>query len=146
MVVPPPTLAREEYATLCGRLPGPDSGFRATPLRLLQSQLLVGQSSVGPEYLLPAFTAALLGATSVRPGRVNVWGTVLAVAVLAVAVAGLNQLGAPFFVSPLFDGTMLILAVGLAVTASRRRQRMSSGQSGAPMAPGSTEEKVKVGS
>ncbi|HZZ62573.1 MAG TPA: ABC transporter permease [Roseiarcus sp.] len=90
---------------------------------VLQSQLQVGQSSVGQEYLLPAFTAALLGATSVRPGRVNVWGTVLAVAVLAVTVAGLNQLGAPFFVEPLFDGAMLILAVGLAVQAAQRRQR-----------------------
>jgi len=90
---------------------------------VLQSQLQVGQSSVGPEYLLPAFTAALLGATSVRPGRVNVLGTLLAVAVLAVTVAGLNQLGAPFFVEPIFDGAMLILAVGLAVTAAKRRAR-----------------------
>jgi ribose transport system permease protein len=90
---------------------------------VLQSQLQIGQSSVGQEYLLPAFTAALLGATSVRPGRVNVWGTVLAVSVLAVTVAGLNQLGAPFFVEPLFNGSMLILAVGLAVQASQRRTR-----------------------
>ncbi len=90
---------------------------------VLQSQLQVGQSSVGPEYLLPAFTAALLGATSVRPGRVNVLGTLLAVAVLAVTVAGLNQLGAPFFVEPIFDGAMLILAVGLAVTAAKRRTK-----------------------
>jgi ribose transport system permease protein len=90
---------------------------------VLQSQLQVGQSSVGQEYLLPAFTAALLGATSVRPGRVNVWGTILAVGVLAVTVAGLNQLGAPFFVEPLFNGSMLILAVGLAVQASQRRSR-----------------------
>jgi ribose transport system permease protein len=52
-----------------------------------------------------------------------VWGTVLAVAVLAVTVAGLNQLGAPFFVEPLFNGSMLILAVGLAVQAAARRQR-----------------------
>jgi ribose transport system permease protein len=88
---------------------------------VLQSQLQIGQSSVGQEYLLPAFTAALLGATSIRPGRVNVWGTVLAVSVLAVTVAGLNQLGAPFFVEPLFNGSMLILAVGLAVQASQRR-------------------------
>lgn len=88
---------------------------------VLQSQLQVGQSSVGQEYLLPAFTAALLGATSIRPGRVNVWGTILAVAVLAVTVAGLNQMGAPFFVEPLFNGAMLILAVGLAVTVARRR-------------------------
>jgi ribose transport system permease protein len=90
---------------------------------VLQSQLQLGQSSVGQEYLLPAFTAALLGATSVRPGRVNVWGTVLAVAVLAVTVAGLNQLGAPFFVEPLFNGSMLILAVGLAVQASQKRTK-----------------------
>jgi ribose transport system permease protein len=93
---------------------------------VLQSQLQIGQSSVGQEYLLPAFTAALLGATSVRPGRVNVWGTVLAVSVLAVTVAGLNQLGAPFFVEPLFNGSMLILAVGLAVQASQRRTRRGS--------------------
>lgn len=88
---------------------------------VLQSQLQVGQSSVGQEYLLPAFTAALLGATAIKPGRVNVWGTVLAVAVLAVTVAGLNQLGAPFFVESLFNGATLIIAVGLAVTASKRR-------------------------
>ena len=94
---------------------------------VLQSQLQVGQSSVGQEYLLPAFTAALLGATSIRPGRVNVWGTILAVAVLAVTVAGLNQMGAPFFVEPIFNGAMLILAVGLAVTAGRAKLRLSRG-------------------
>jgi len=88
---------------------------------VLQSQLQVGQSSVGPEYLLPAFTAVLLGATAIKPGRVNVWGTILAVAVLAVTVAGLNQLGAPYFVEALFNGAMLIVAVGLAVTANKRR-------------------------
>jgi ribose transport system permease protein len=91
---------------------------------VLQSQLQVGQSSFGQEYLLPAFTAALLGATSVRPGRVNVWGTILAVAVLAVTVAGLNQMGAPFFVEPIFNGAMLILAVGLAVTAAKRSTKL----------------------
>ena len=101
---------------------------------VLQSQLQVGQSSVGQEYLLPAFTAALLGATSIRPGRVNVWGTILAVAVLAVTVAGLNQLGAPFFVEPIFNGAMLILAVGLAVTAAKRRIRLSTGLAEAPTA------------
>ena len=93
---------------------------------VLQSQLQVGQSTVGQEYLLPAFTAVLLGATAIKPGRVNVWGTVLAVAVLAVTVAGLNQLGAPFFVEALFNGATLIVAVGLAVTANRRRSMAGS--------------------
>ena len=90
---------------------------------ILQAQLQVGQSTVGQELMLPAFTGALLGATAIRPGRPNVWGTVLAVAVLAVAVAGLSQLGAPFYVEPLFNGTMLILAVGLAMATQRRRER-----------------------
>src|ERR1700688_1979062 len=110
---------------------------------VLQSQLQVGQSSVGQEYLLPAFTAALLGATSIRPGRVNVWGTVLAVAVLAVTVAGLNQLGAPFFVEPLFNGSMLILAVGLAVQAAQRRQRRGVLAENAEAADGTTAPVVE---
>jgi len=93
---------------------------------ILQSQLQVGQSTVGQELMLPAFTGALLGATAIRPGRPNVWGTVLAVAVLAVAVAGLSQLGAPFYVEPLFNGTMLVLAVGLAVATQRRRERAAA--------------------
>jgi ribose transport system permease protein len=88
---------------------------------VLEAELRVGQSSVGPEYLLPSFTGALLGATSVKPGRVNVWGTLLAVGVLSITVAGLQQLGAPFFVEQIFNGTMLVVAVGLAVYATRRR-------------------------
>src|SRR6202167_2749576 len=111
-------ISARRYVTLGFVVAGTLAAFAGI---VLQSQLQIGQSSVGQEYLLPAFTAALLGATSIRPGRVNVWGTVLAVAVLAVTVAGLNQLGAPFFVEPLFNGGMLILAVGLAVQASQRR-------------------------
>lgn len=95
---------------------------------VLQAQLRVGQSTVGQEFLLPAFTGALLGATAIKPGRTNVWGTLIAVAVLAVTVAGLNQLGAPFFVEPLFNGIMLIVAVGLSVTAARRRDRIATEQ------------------
>jgi ribose transport system permease protein len=90
---------------------------------ILQAQLQVGQSTVGQELMLPAFTGALLGATAIRPGRPNVWGTLLAVAVLAVAVAGLTQLGAPFFVENLFNGAMLVLAVGLAGLSQRNRDR-----------------------
>ena len=41
-------------------------------------------------------------------------------------MGGLNQMGAPFFVEPLFNGIMLILAVGLSVTAARRRERMAT--------------------
>jgi ribose transport system permease protein len=129
-------ISAKRYVTLAFVGAGMTAAFAGI---VLQSQLQVGQSSVGQEYLLPAFTAALLGATSIRPGRVNVWGTILAVAVLAVTVAGLNQLGAPFFVEPIFDGAMLILAVGLAVTAAKRRVKLSAAKpDAAPLPPIST--------
>ncbi len=58
----------------------------------------------GQEFLLPAFVGALLGATTVRPGRVNVWGTVIAVLILAVGISGIEQMGGAFYVEPLFNG------------------------------------------
>ncbi len=90
---------------------------------LLAARLQVAQSSVGPEFLLPAFVGALLGATTVRPGRVNAWGTIIAVLVLAIGIAGLQQLGNSFFAEPIFQGAALIISVGLAGYAARRRNR-----------------------
>lgn len=92
---------------------------------ILASELQVGQTAVGPDYLLPSFAGAMLGATSIRPGRMNVWGTVVAVLLLAVAVSGLQQLGGQFYVVPLFNGSMLIVAVSLAIFAAKRRIRRS---------------------
>src|SRR4029079_1558531 len=74
-------ISAKRYITLGFVAAGLLSAFAGV---VLQSQLQVGQSSVGQEFLLPAFTAALLGATSVRPGRVNVLGTVRAGARLCV--------------------------------------------------------------
>ncbi len=90
---------------------------------ILAARLQVGQSAVGPEFLLPGFVGALLGSTTVRPGRVNVIGTIIAVLVLAVGIAGLQQLGGAFFVEPIFDGVTLVVSVGLAGYAARRRRR-----------------------
>jgi ribose transport system permease protein len=108
------------YITLAFVASGVLSAFAGI---VMEAQMQVGQSTVGQELMLPAFTGALLGTTAIRPGRPNVWGTIVAVAVLAVAVAGLTQLGAPFFVENLFNGAMLVLAVGLAVATQKRRER-----------------------
>jgi ribose transport system permease protein len=70
--------------------------------------------------LLPAFTAAFLGATSIRPGQYNVWGTVLAVYLVASATTGMIMLGAPASVSDIFNGAILLVAVGLAKITARR--------------------------
>lgn len=108
------------YVTLAFVASGTISAFAGI---VMEAQMQVGQSTVGQELMLPAFTGALLGTTAIRPGRPNVWGTIVSVAVLAVAVAGLTQLGAPFYVENLFNGGMLIIAVGFAVATQRRRER-----------------------
>jgi ribose transport system permease protein len=92
---------------------------------VLAARIQVGQSNVGQEFLLPAFVGALLGATTVKPGRVNVWGTVIAVLILAIGISGIEQLGGAFYVEPLFNGSALIVAVGMAGWAARRRLRAS---------------------
>ncbi|MFE9112463.1 ABC transporter permease [Streptomyces collinus] len=90
---------------------------------LLAAQQQIGNPSVGLDYLLPAFVGALLGSTAIKPGRPNALGTVVAVAVLAVGLTGIAQLGAEFWTVPLFNGGTLLIAVGLAGYAARRRLR-----------------------
>ncbi|KAB1140111.1 ABC transporter permease [Streptomyces luteolifulvus] len=82
---------------------------------LVSSRLATGDPSIGPGYLLPAFAAAFLGSTQFRGGRYNVWGTVIAVYVLATGVKGLQLAGAPVWIPDLFNGLALLLAVGMAV-------------------------------
>ena len=60
---------------------------------ILASKLRIGQASVGLEYLLPALVGAFLGSTTIKPGRVNVWGTIVGVAILAVGISGIQQFG-----------------------------------------------------
>ncbi|MBT2451386.1 ABC transporter permease [Streptomyces sp. ISL-43] len=90
---------------------------------LLAAQQQIGNPSVGLDYLLPAFVGALLGSTTIKPGRANALGTLVAVSVIAVGLAGIGQLGAQFWATPLFNGGTLLMAVGLAGYAARRRLR-----------------------
>lgn len=81
---------------------------------LVSSNLATGDPTIGPAYLLPAFSAAFLGSTQFREGRFNVWGTVVAVYVLATGVKGLQLAGAPVWIPDLFNGLALLIAVGIA--------------------------------
>jgi ribose transport system permease protein len=67
--------------------------------------------SFGSSLLLPAFAAVFLGSTTVRPGFFNVWGTILAIILLAVGFSGLSLAGAPFWMEPVFNGIALIVGV-----------------------------------
>ena len=88
---------------------------------ILASKLRIGQASVGLEYLLPALVGAFLGSTTIKPGRVNVWGTIVGVAILAVGISGIQQFGGSFWVEPMFNGCTLLIAIGIAGYAQRRK-------------------------
>ncbi len=88
---------------------------------ILASKLRIGQASVGLEFLLPALVGAFLGSTTIKPGRVNVWGTVIGVAILAIGISGIQQFGGSFWVEPMFNGVTLLVAIGIAGYAQRRK-------------------------
>ena len=74
----------------------------------------------GLSFLLPAFAAAFLGATTIMPGRFNPIGSIAAVYFLVTGITGLQLLGVQTFVQQLFYGGALVLAVALSQLARRR--------------------------
>ena len=83
----------------------------------------IGQvaAAVGAPYLLPMFAACFLGTTQLKPGRFNVWGTVLALYLLAVGVTGLQLAGGSLWITDMFNGVALVVAVAVAVVLEKRR-------------------------
>src|ERR1700730_16495744 len=88
---------------------------------VLAAKLRIGQASVGLDFLLPALVGAFLGSTTIKPGRVNVWGTALGVGILAVGIAGIQQFVGSFWVEPMFNSVTLLISIGIAGYAQRRR-------------------------
>jgi ribose transport system permease protein len=71
--------------------------------------------------LLSVYAAAFLGFTTIQPGRFNAIGAGISVFFLAIAVNGMNLLGAQTYVQQLFYGVFLVLAVVLSRVINRRR-------------------------
>jgi ribose transport system permease protein len=79
----------------------------------------------GAQFLLPAFAAAFLGATSIVPGRFNPWGSFIAVYFLVTGITGLTLFGIESWVQDLFYGGALVLAVTFSQIARRREEHES---------------------
>jgi ribose transport system permease protein len=90
---------------------------------LLASSVNSVSETLGPSYLLPAYAGAFLGATQIKRGRFNIWGTLLAMALLGTGVQGLQLAGAQLYVTDYFNGAALIGAVSVVVILERRRGR-----------------------
>jgi len=102
------------------------SGVLASTAGVLYTSLNGPSLDFGGSLLLPAFAAAFLGSTQLIPGRFNVWGTLLAIYVLATGVQGLQLTSGALWLSDMFNGVALILAVALSIkrNPSAWRQRI----------------------
>jgi ribose transport system permease protein len=103
----------------------------------------------GPTLLLPAFAAAFLGSTQLTPGRFNVWGTLLAIYVLAIGVQGLQLVSGASWLSDMFNGVALIIAVALSIKRSpsvgqRIKGMLGRGSAGSASGPGESGAGTEV--
>ncbi|MBZ9965782.1 ABC transporter permease [Mesorhizobium sp. B292B1B] len=80
---------------------------------LLASRLGSGTTSAADSYLLTAFAAVFLGSATLRDGEFHVLGTLVGALIIAFGFNGLNIFGAPTFSQYVFQGAILIIAVGL---------------------------------
>ena len=81
---------------------------------------------VGDGFTLPALAAAFLSAASIKPGRYNVGGALVAIFFLAVLNSGLNLAGAAPYINSYVNGAALIVGVGLAAHLSRSARAAGS--------------------
>ena len=80
---------------------------------LLASRLGSGTTSAADSYLLTAFAAVFLGSATLRDGEFHVLGTFVGALIIAFGFNGLNIFGAPTYSQYIFQGAILIVAVGL---------------------------------
>jgi len=81
-----------------------------------------GDPSVGGlNFILPALAAVFLGATTWQPGRFNVPGTLLALFFVGTTVAGLTLSGVAPWVTDVFNGAAVVIAI--VISAQLRRHR-----------------------
>lgn len=89
---------------------------------VLTARVTTGSPTIGPPYLLPAFAAAFVGATQLRGGRFNAWGTVIAVLLIGTGTAGLSLAGTPIWAPSVFVGVTLIIAIALTKVQGRTKK------------------------
>ena len=77
-------------------------------------------ANVSQSYLLPTFAATFLGTAILFPGRFNPLGSLVAIYFLATGILGLQLLGVPAWVSSVFYGGVLVVAVTISTVLHRR--------------------------
>lgn len=100
------------------------AGFIAGGAGVLQlARVGSASASDGGTLLFPALAAVFLGATTIRPGFFNVWGTIIGAVFVSISVSGLALSGASGWASNVFNGLALLVAVALSTYLGRRKRR-----------------------
>ncbi len=104
---------------------------------MVLAQQGAGNPQVGQSYTLTAIAAAFLGAASFKLGKLNVPGSLVAIFFLAVNITGLTFAGVATWISDVFTGLSLVLAVAFAGILSRPKKHKAEKPTGtAATAPG----------
>lgn len=123
-------LGRNSYFVGSGRRAAAYAGIKVNRVRTLAfvvsaftswlaGLFLFGQSgsadaTFGTGYLLTVIAAVFLGYTAIRPGRFNALGSLVGMLVLAVGTTGIEVLAAPIWLTDVFSGAILFVAVAIA--------------------------------
>jgi ribose transport system permease protein len=77
-------------------------------------------ATTSDSYLLPVFASVFLGTAVIQPGRFNPIGTWIGIYFLTTGITGLEELGLQTWVSDVFYGGVLVIAVTIATLLRRR--------------------------
>ncbi|WP_434288959.1 ABC transporter permease [Celeribacter sp. SCSIO 80788] len=80
-----------------------------------------GPQLVGITFILPALAAAFLGATTWEPGKFTVQGTLIGIFFLGTTISGLSLVGIQPWITDVFNGGAVVLAIALSAQLRRRR-------------------------
>ena len=86
---------------------------------VLTSAVLSANATQGSTYLMDAFGACFIGAATVRIGQFHIWGTLVGVMIVVVAINGLIIMMVPGYYTSMIQGVILLLAILLSSTGTR---------------------------
>ena len=87
---------------------------------VMASNLGSGSPTAGGDYLLPAFAAVFLGATQLKNGRFNAFGTIIGIALLGTGTTGLGLANQALWKQDTFKGFVLIASLAITGLQVRR--------------------------
>ncbi len=74
-------------------------------------QVVSASAQYGASLLLPAYSMVFISSVAIKPGTFNIPGLLLAILFVSIGSSGITIVGAPTWVSYVFEGSILLIAV-----------------------------------